>query len=106
MCLHRRLPYCTMQGTHDEETKKHEGEALDGQQEKTGHTKSCLHVARRGHTEQGRVKIKGDGGFSHCASKGVQADEMSYIFVLLPPKPLYQGSIPMNLYTANRLSIL
>ena len=87
MCFHRRLPHCTTQETRDEEVEKHAGEALEGRQEKTGHTESCLRVARRGHTEQGWAKIEGDGGFSHWASKGAQADEMSYIFVLLPPKP-------------------
>jgi integrase len=44
-------------------------------------------VARRGHTEQGWVKTEGDGALSHWASKSAQEDEMSYIFVLLLPKP-------------------
>jgi hypothetical protein len=87
MGFHRRLPHCTTQGMRNEKVEKQAGEALEGRQEKTGHTESCLRVARRGHTEQGWVKIEGDGGFSHWASKSAQADEMSYIFVLLPPKP-------------------
>ena len=88
MCSHRRLLYCTTQGIHDEETERDECEALDdAQQEETGQTKPCLHVARRGPGEQGWVKTEGDGALSHQANKSAQEDEMSCIFVLLLPKP-------------------
>jgi hypothetical protein len=57
MGFHRQLSHCTMQGTR--------GEALEGRQEETGHTEFYLRVARRGHAEQGRVKVEDDGSFSH-----------------------------------------